>query len=103
MPAALVEVPEVRRAMRRGLSVVFAFGLVLYLISPTTASAWGYQGHRVVGSIATELLNDNAKAKVKEILNPPGSRDPSPGNHEFDLRKAGPWADCVKSVAKNTD
>ena len=103
MPAALVDAPKGRRATRRGLNFVFAFGLVLFLLSPTTASAWGYQGHRVVGSIATELLSDNAKAQVKAILNPPGSRDPSPGNHEFDLRKAGPWADCVKSVAKNAD
>lgn len=85
------------------LGPLLALGFVVYLLNPSAASAWGYQGHRVVGSIATELLSDNAKAKVNEILNPPGSSDPSPGDHKFDLRKAGPWADCVKSVAKNPD
>ena len=94
---------SVHRMVKSALGLLLAFGFVLYLLSPTTASAWGYQGHRVVGSIATELLNSNAKAQIKAILNPPGTRDPSPGNHEFDLRKAGPWADCVKSVARNAD
>ena len=76
-----------------------------FLFSPSAALAWGYQGHRVVGSIATELLNDSAAAKVKDILNPLGSGDATPGSTDptFDLRKAGPWADCVKSVKKNPD
>jgi hypothetical protein len=93
----------VSQMIRSTSGLFLALGFLFYLLSPSAALAWGYQGHRVVGSIATELLNDNAKAKVKEILNPPGTRDPSPGNHEFDLRKAGPWADCVKAVAKNPD
>jgi S1/P1 Nuclease len=102
MLAALLDAPTGVHTKHCGLGFVLAL-FVICLLSPSAALAWGYQGHRVVGSIATELLNDNAKAKVKEILNPPGSRDPSPGNHEFDLRKAGPWADCVKAVAKNPD
>jgi S1/P1 Nuclease len=82
----------------RWLALVF----MLLLFAPTAASAWGYQGHRVVGSIADGLLAANAKTQVGQILNPPGSHDPSPG-HAFDLRKAGPWADCVKSVAQQSD
>ena len=85
------------------LRIVFALACVFCLANPTAASAWGFQGHRVVGSIADKLLTPNAAAQVKEILNPPGSRDPSPGTHEFDLRKAGPWADCVRSVARLPD
>lgn len=61
---------------------------LICLLYPTGASAWGYQGHRVVGSIADQLLHDNAKAQVSQILG-------------FELRIAGPWADCVKSVVKN--
>ena len=60
------------------------------LLYPMAASAWGYQGHRVVGSIADQLLHDNARAQVSQILG-------------FELRIAGPWADCVKSVVKNDD
>jgi hypothetical protein len=63
---------------------------LLCLLYSTAASAWGYQGHRVVGSIADQMLNDNAKQQVSQILG-------------FELRIAGPWADCVKSVVKNAD
>ncbi len=86
------------------LRTLFALGLLCCLLDPTTASAWGYQGHRVIGSIADNLLKStNAGAQVKAILNPAGSHDASPGSHGFDLRKAGPWADCVKSVDKLPD
>ena len=64
---------------------------LLFLSSGSTAAwAWGYQGHRVVGSIADQMLNDRAKAQVAKILG-------------FELRIAGPWADCVKSVSRNDD
>jgi hypothetical protein len=36
------------------------------------------------------MLNDNAKQQLAQILG-------------FELRIAGPWADCVKSVVKNAD
>ncbi len=70
-----------------------ALACVLCLLAPRAASAWGYQGHEVVGSIADQLLNDNAKRHVKEILN--FSRP--------QLQTAGPWADCVKSVVRDVD
>jgi hypothetical protein len=44
----------------------------------------------VVGSIADQLLNANAKQQVKQILG-------------FDLRTAAPWPDCVKSVVRHDD
>jgi hypothetical protein len=88
-------------------TIMFRLALVLsclvVFLNPTAASAWGYQGHRVVGSIADKLLKPNATQQVKAILNPPGSHDASPGSRGFDLRKAGPWADCVKSVDKLAD
>jgi hypothetical protein len=67
---------------------VLLINCLLYLLSPTAASAWGYQGHRVVGSIADQMLHDNARQHVAKLLG-------------FELRIAGPWADCVKSVVRN--
>jgi hypothetical protein len=69
---------------------------VLCLMQATGAWAWGYQGHRVVGSIADHLLNPNAKAQVQQILNAGDS-------HSLDLRKSGPWPDCVKSVVRHPE
>lgn len=75
------------------LRAVIALGwLVAVALSPTAASAWGYQGHRVVGAIADRLLTPAAKAQVQQILNDGDTRG-------IDLRKAAPWLDCVKSVA----
>src|SRR3982074_3191509 len=72
------------------LRVVFALSCLIGFLDPTAASAWGYQGHKVVGSIADKLLNANAKQQVKQILG-------------FDLRTAAPWPDCVKSVVRHDD
>ncbi len=62
----------------------------LFSLYSNAVSAWGYQGHRVVGSIADRLMSQNAKSHVSDVLG-------------FDLRIAGPWADCVKSVVRNDD
>jgi hypothetical protein len=70
--------------------VVLVLSCVFGLLYPAVASAWGYQGHRVVGSIADQLLKPNAKQQLRQILG-------------FDLRTAGPWADCVKSVVRHDD
>jgi len=63
---------------------------------PAERGAWGYQGHRVVGSIADHLLKPNASAQVQQILNAGDS-------HDLTLRLSGPWADCVKSVKHRND
>jgi hypothetical protein len=73
--------------------LVFALSCLFGLLCPATAFAWGYQGHEVVGSIADQLLNDNARQHVRDILN---FTKPS-------LLTAGPWADCVKSVVRDVD
>lgn len=71
-------------------AIVVAIFAAIGLITPhDTASAWGYQGHRVVGSIADRLLKDtNAARNVGEILG-------------TDLRTAGPWMDCLKAVRRD--
>ena len=43
------------------LRVVLGLQCLLYLLYPTASSAWGYQGHKVVGSIADHLLKPKAK------------------------------------------
>jgi len=78
------------------LRILFALSCLIGLLDPTAASAWGYQGHRVVGSIADQLLKPIAKAQVQQILNDFDLRG-------IDLRKAAPWPDCVKSVARHDD
>jgi hypothetical protein len=72
------------------LRIILTLACVLCLFDPKAASAWGYQGHKVVGAIADHLLNANAKQQVRQILG-------------FELRTAGPWADCVKSVVRHDD
>jgi hypothetical protein len=51
----------------------------------TPAFAWDPQGHKLVGSIADELLNPNAKQKIEKFLG-------------FSLQIAAPWPDCVRSI-----
>src|SRR5882757_1769162 len=80
--------------MRR-LVVVLGW-LVAIALSPTAASAWGFEGHRVVGAIADHLLTPAAKAQVQQLLNEGDTRG-------VDLRKAAPWLDCVKSVVRHDD
>jgi hypothetical protein len=66
---------------------------LLVVFTPAPLLAWGYQGHRVVGSIADKLLkNTNAAKQVQTILN---NGDP---NGALTLRLVGPWADCARSV-----
>ena len=73
--------------------LVFALNCLFCLLYPTASSAWGYQGHKVVGSVADKLLNPTAKQQVARILDIP----------KPELRTAGPWADCVKSVVRHDD
>jgi S1/P1 Nuclease len=77
------------------LRMVFILSCLVWL-DPTAASAWGFEGHRVTGSIADKLLKPNARQQVQQILNDVDSQD-------LDLRKSGPWGDCVRSVAKHDD
>ena len=67
-----------------------AWAFVVFLAWSGSVCAWGYQGHEVIGSIADQLLGAHAKQQVAEILG-------------FELRVAGPWADCVKSVHRLCD
>jgi S1/P1 Nuclease len=90
------------------LRIVVMLGCLATLLAPTSASAWGYQGHEVVGSIADKLLKPSARAQVRLILNGADLHDPnSPpdlvARRDLTLQKAAPWADCVKSVVRHDD
>lgn len=78
------------------LRMAFILSCLFCLLDPTAALAWGFEGHRVTGSIADKLLKPNAKQQVQQILNDAGTQD-------LDLRISGPWGDCVRSVAKHDD
>ena len=69
-----------------GMSLAW-IGFLLLSIGSSPCLAWGYQGHEVVGSIADQLLTSPAKQEVRNILG-------------FELRVAGPWPDCVRSVVQ---
>lgn len=73
--------------MRR--SIVLLASLTFLLFSHA-ALAWNSDGHQIVGAIADELLKPNAKQQVASILG-------------VNLRTAGPWLDCVKSVHRMED
>jgi len=81
------------------LRIAFALNCLLALLYPVAASAWSYQGHKVVGSIADKLLKPNAKEQVRQIL---AENDPRRLG-ELNLQKAAPWPDCVKSVVRHDD
>lgn len=73
--------------MRRSIAVLS--GLFI-LFSIHGAKAWNADGHQIVGAIADAILLANAKAKVASILG-------------VDLKTAGPWLDCAKSVHRQHD
>src|ERR1051325_550226 len=72
------------------LKIVIFLNFVICLVLPTDASAWNAEGHKVVGSVADNLLSAAAKQQVSQILG-------------VDLRTAAPWLDCVKSVEHQPD
>jgi hypothetical protein len=56
----------------------------------TSGFAWDPQGHKLVGAIADQMLNANAKQQVAQILG-------------FSLQIAAPWPDCVRSIVHKFD
>jgi len=60
------------------------------MVWSTSVFAWDAAGHQVVGSIADQLLSANSQQQIAQILG-------------YDLKTAGPWLDCVKSVQKKDD
>lgn len=70
-----------------------AAAVMTFAYAAEPAFSWGAPGHEYVGAIADQLIGPRLQAKVAEILGP----------QIKDLRTAGPWADCVRSVVKQGD
>jgi len=66
--------------------VFFPF-CALSLLASQPAHAWGSKGHQYVGNLAWQLLNPNARNRVRQMLGP-----------GIDLAHAAVWPDCVRSV-----
>ena len=54
------------------------------------AWCWDPHGHALVGSVADQLLSENARRQVRDILG-------------FTLQSAAKWPDCVRSVERKPD
>lgn len=73
----------------RRMKFAHAGALIVFTAFSTPALPWGAEGHQLVGAIADQLLAGHpAEKKVREILG-------------FELREAGPWADCIRSVTED--
>lgn len=59
--------------------------LFLILLTPSLALAWGQNGHRITGAIATTLLTSEAQEKIQQIM----------GNES--LAEASTWPDFMRS------
>lgn len=59
--------------------------LLAALVFSPALRAYGYQGHQLIGAIADQQLQPAARQQVQKLLG-------------FELRVAGPWADCVRGV-----
>ena len=71
----------------------YLFRLLLILAAITFAKpglSWDPQGHALVGSIADQLLTENARSRVRDIAG-------------FNLQAAAKWPDCVRSVERAPD
>jgi hypothetical protein len=66
------------------------WSFVTLLVATGQAFAWGPEGHQFIGSIADQLLSEDATQKVAEILG-------------FKLRSASTWPDCARSVMRQPD
>ncbi len=67
------------------ISIFVSLFCYLSCLSPHGALAWGVMGHRVIGQLAEEKLNDKVLAQVQKLLGKDNMAD------------ASLWADIVKS------
>ena len=61
---------------------------IALLLTPSICLAWGADGHRIVGDIASHYLTPKAQAAVKDLLG------------DQTMAEASTWADEIKSDRK---
>ncbi|MEZ5464743.1 MAG: S1/P1 nuclease [Lysobacteraceae bacterium] len=71
----------------RHFAGAIALALLLFVGNPQPASAWSGQGHRMIGILAAEMLDADAKAAVADLLR--DEADPTLGG-------VAAWADEVR-------
>src|SRR5262249_6105841 len=80
--------------MRRLISVPSVV-LLLMLLSPSHAHAWGGDGHQIVCLIAEERLTPAAKAGIRELLGAAHISDAEIASYAENVRRerteTGPW------------
>lgn len=64
-----------------------AVALALWSLTPASAGAWGFDGHRIVGALAESELSPAARAEVQRLL--AGEPDPT-------LAGIAAWADTLR-------
>ena len=64
------------------------------LLSPSTAYAWGYEGHQIIALIAAGELTPDAKARVADLL---GGPDASSAMVRYST-----WADEIRPMRRET-
>ncbi len=97
-----------RRSSRRRKFIAFLFFLAaaISLCAPSSAWAWGCEGHQVVALIAERNLTPHALAMVKQILrdasiDPTLSRYCKDGNAD-EMADASTWADDIRALRPET-
>ena len=77
--------PKPRR--RRTAAGAIALGLLMLATQPMPAQAWSGEGHRIIGILAADMLDPEAKAAVADLLS--DETDPTLGG-------VASWADEVR-------
>ena len=86
--------------------------VVTLLLAPPIAFAWGYDGHRIVGDMASHYLTPEAGAAVKSLLGDQTMADVTKtkrghyarvilGSDRFGLECDCPAAGCIVSAVKS--
>jgi hypothetical protein len=86
---------------------IFVFlAVAAFLAMPSSAWAWGCEGHQVIALLAEKHLNPRALAMVKQILND-GPIDPALNRYckeggIDEMADASTWADDIRTVRPET-
>lgn len=80
--------------LKRALALVAAICAVSF---PASASAWGYEGHKIVAALARGYLTPKVRGKVDEIL----AADPDTLT-AHDMLEESVWADRYRSDHRET-
>ena len=78
---------------------------VVCLLLPATCLAWGYDGHRIVGEIASHYLTPCAEEAIKDLLGDQTLADVANWADEINSDRSHNWAKplCYANVKSGSD